>query len=207
MNDGLAPGFYDVPPGMVATVVTYLEMTEPPQHRRAPEGPPAVSVLPSVDTSTYRRLFSRVGAQDWLWFSRMQMTDEALQAILDNPDVLVATMMIGEEPEALLELDFREPRQCELAFFGVSPALLGQGAGRALMNAAIELAWQRDIIRFHLHTCTLDHPQALSFYRRSGFTPIKQQIEIAPDPRLSGVLSKDAGPHIPVFGQRDEDVT
>jgi GNAT superfamily N-acetyltransferase len=199
VTEGLAPGFYDVPPGMVATVVTYLEMMQPPAFRPAPDGAPEVTVLPSIDTATYRSLFSRVGAQDWLWFSRMQMRDDALQSILDHDDVVVATMMVDAQPEALLELDFRETGQCELAFFGVSPALLGKGAGRALMNTAIELAWQRNITRFHVHTCTLDHPQALSFYRRSGFTPIKQQIEIAPDPRLSGVLPKDAGRHIPIF--------
>ncbi len=199
MTECLAPGFYDVPQGMVATVVTYLEMTQPPVIRPTPDGVPEVSVLPSVDATTYRRLFSRVGAQDWLWFSRMQMSDAALSDILDHKDVVVATMLAEGEPEALLELDFRDAGQCELAFFGVSPVLLGQGAGRALMNKAIELAWDRNITRFHVHTCTLDHPQALSFYRRSGFDPIKQQIEIAPDPRLTGVLPNNAGPHIPMF--------
>ncbi len=199
MTESLAPGFYDVPQGMVATVVTYLEMTQPPVIRPTPDGVPEVSVLPSVDATTYRRLFSRVGAQDWLWFSRMQMSDAALSDILDHKDVVVATMLAEGEPEALLELDFRDAGQCELAFFGVSPVLLGQGAGRALMNKAIELAWDRNITRFHVHTCTLDHPQALSFYRRSGFDPIKQQIEIAPDPRLTGVLPNNAGPHIPMF--------
>lgn len=199
MTESLAPGFYDVPQGMVATVVTYLEMTQPPVIRPTPDGVPEVSVLPSVDVVIYRKLFARVGAQDWLWFSRMQMSDDPLGDILNHEDVVVATMMVEGQPEALLELDFRDAGQCELAFFGVSPVLLGQGAGRALMNKAIELAWDRNITRFHVHTCTLDHPQALTFYRRSGFDPIKQQIEIAPDPRLTGVLPNNAGPHIPMF--------
>lgn len=199
MTESLAPGFYDVPQGMVATVVTYLEMTQPPVIRPTPDGVPEVSVLPSVDVVIYRKLFARVGAQDWLWFSRMQMSDDALGDILNHEDVVVATMMVEGQPEALLELDFRDAGQCELAFFGVSPVLLGQGAGRALMNKAIELAWDRNITRFHVHTCTLDHPQALTFYRRSGFDPIKQQIEIAPDPRLTGVLPNNAGPHVPMF--------
>lgn len=199
MTESLAPGFYDVPQGMVATVVTYLEMTQPPVIRPTPDGVPEVSVLPSVDVVIYRKLFARVGAQDWLWFSRMQMSDDALGDILNHEDVVVATMMVEGQPEALLELDFRDAGQCELAFFGVSPVLLDQGAGRALMNKAIELAWDRNITRFHVHTCTLDHPQALTFYRRSGFDPIKQQIEIAPDPRLTGVLPNNAGPHVPMF--------
>jgi hypothetical protein len=55
------------------------------------------------------------------------------------------------------------------------------------MNRALEKVWQRPISRFWVHTCTLDHPNALAFYMRSGFVPFRRQIEIAPDPRLQGV--------------------
>ena len=79
-------------------------------------------------------------------------------------------------------------------------AARGRGLGRALMTRAIEEAWARPIARFWVHTCTLDSPAALGFYRRSGFTPVFQQIEIAPDPRLTGILPRNAASHIPVFG-------
>ncbi len=195
----LEPGFHPVPRGMVATVVTYLEMTTPAPDRPAPDLDGIRFAPLEADVATYRDLFARVGAQDWLWFSRMQMADDDLAAILNDPDVTLHTLLKDGTPEALLELDFREDGACELAFFGVTPALLGTGAGRLLMNHATRLAWQRLITRFHVHTCTLDHPGALGFYRRSGFTPIRQEVEIAPDPRLTGVLPKDAGSHVPIF--------
>ena len=199
MTTELTPGFYDIPSGMVVEVVTYLEMTEQPILREAPTGVPDVSIVSNMDIPTYRDLFMRVGALDWLWYSRMALYDAQLSEILNNSEVTLATMLVDGQPEALLELDFRTRDECELAFFGVSPRLIGTGAGRALMNAAIQLAWSRPIKRFHVHTCTLDHPGALGFYRRSGFIPTHQQVEIAPDPRLTGVLPKDAGPHIPMF--------
>ena len=68
------------------------------------------------------------------------------------------------------------------------------------MNHAIRTAWARPISRFHLHTCTLDSPQALSFYIRSGFAPFKRQVEVADDPRLIDLLEKDAGAHVPTIG-------
>ena len=199
MTTELTPGFYDIPPGMVVEVVTYLEMTEQPTLRKAPTVVPDVSIVSNMDIPTYRDLFMRVGALDWLWYSRMALSDAQLSDILNNDEVTLATMLVDGQPEALLELDFRTRDECELAFFGVSPRLIGTGAGRALMNAAIQLAWSRPIKRFHVHTCTLDHPGALGFYRRSGFIPTHQQVEIAPDPRLTGVLPKDAGPHVPMF--------
>jgi hypothetical protein len=66
------------------------------------------------------------------------------------------------------------------------------------MNHAQSIAWAAPIERFWLHTCTLDHPGAIAFYRRSGFAPYKLGVEIADDPRLTGALPRDAFPDVPV---------
>ena len=58
---------------------------------------------------------------------------------------------------------------------------------------------KRPIRRFWAHTCTLDHPSALSFYKRSGFRPFRRQVEIAEDPRLSGLAPMDAAAHVPLL--------
>lgn len=196
----LADGFFDIPPGKVATIVTHLEMCAPVPLRDCafPQGLELCDVA-TPDPAWYRTLFRRVGAEDWLWFSRLRMSDAELSAIITDPDVRVATLRGPQGDVGLLELDFRQQGECELAFFGVARELIGQGAGRALMNAAVERAWAGGISRFHVHTCTLDSPQALPFYIRSGFVPLRQQVEIAPDPRLSGLISPDAAPQIPVF--------
>lgn len=181
-------------------MVTYLEMRAPAAQRPVPLA--AGLGLRDVTGPTpewYRDLFTRVGGQDWLWFSRLNMTDDELTAIITDPDVQIACIEQDGVAQGLLELDFRQPGACELAFFGVAPALIGGGIGRYLMNQAIDRAWARPIDLFHVHTCTLDHPAALGFYRRSGFTPVRQQVEIADDPRLAGKLPRTAGSHIPIF--------
>ena len=99
----------------------------------------------------------------------------------------------------LLELDFRTGGACELAFFGLAPEAIGQGAGRWLMNRALELAWRDGVGRVHLHTCTLDSPQAMDFYRRSGFAAVRREVEVLRDPRLSGHLPEDAAPGVPIL--------
>lgn len=196
----LTEGFHDVPQGHVATIVTYLEMTRKPAIT-ATEFPGGVDLQPmtQVDPATYRELFRRVGGLPWLWFTRLVLPEAELADILQHPDVEVFAVMQEGRAEGLLELDFRTADACELAYFGLTPALIGTGCGRALMSEAINRAFARPISRFHVHTCTLDSPQALGFYIRSGFTPIRQQVEIAPDPRLTGLLPREAGPHIPIF--------
>jgi GNAT superfamily N-acetyltransferase len=86
-----------------------------------------------------------------------------------------------------------------LGFFGVADTLIGTGAGRWMMNRALERAWSLPIRRFWVHTCTLDHPAAVEFYRRSGFTAFRRQIEVFDDPRLLGYLPTTAAPQIPVI--------
>lgn len=196
----LRDGLHKVPFGKLATVVTHLEMTQAAPQRPAslPDGI-ELRAVPKPSLEWYRDLFHRVGSQDWLWFGRLKMPETELSNILDDPLVEVFTLTKDGKDEALLELDFRTEGACELAYFGLTASLIGSGAGRALMNHAIKQAWSRPITRFHVHTCTLDSQQALSFYIRSGFTPIRQEIEIDDDPRQLGLLPLTAAPHVPVI--------
>ncbi|QBF33122.1 GNAT family N-acetyltransferase [Thalassococcus sp. S3] len=184
-------------------VVTHLEMHAPAETRPVPEpGNLSFQRLTPPGVGIYRDLFYRVDGHDWLWSSRIELSDADLQALLSDTQVDVYTLLLDGTPEALLELDFREENACELAFFGLTKSLIGTGAGRYLMNQAIRLAWARPITRFHVHTCTLDSPGALAFYQRSGFVPVRQEIEIADDPRCTGILPESAGPHAPIFRGR-----
>lgn len=195
----LSDGYSDIPAGKIAAVVTHLEMLAIPPPRPAPPvSGLALRHLPRPEVDWYRALYARVG-RDWLWFSRLRMPPAALAAIIHDPLVEVHALSRDGADEGLLELDFRDDGQCELAFFGLAPSLIGTGAGRLLMNAAISRAWARPIRRFWVHTCTLDHPAALGFYRRSGFVPYRQQVEVADDPRLTGALPMTAAPQVPIL--------
>lgn len=200
VNPPLPDGYSAVPAGKIANVVTCLEM-----HARPPARP-----LPTTETNLrverwvkpelaeYRALFREIGEQ-WMWFSRLVMPDEQLSAILSDPEVHVCTLKDGDRRVGLLELDFRSPGVCELAFFGLVSDAIGQGAGRILMDTAIDKAWERPIERFWVHTCNLDHPGAVSFYQRSGFRPYAFMVEVTDDPRLTGQIRRDAARHVPLI--------
>lgn len=194
----LENGLHRVPAGHTASVVTHLEMKAKPNQRVEAELDLELRHVPDPEPEWYLELFRKVGAP-WLWFGRLVMQAAELKGILLDPKVHVYALRDGGEDVGLLELDFRQEGECELAYFGLASGMVGSGAGRWLMNRAIQLAWAENITRFHVHTCTLDHPAALDFYRRSGFTPYKREIEIAPDPRLTGHLPRDVAPHVPLI--------
>jgi hypothetical protein len=64
----------------------------------------------------------------------------------------------------------------------------------------VRLAWREGVERVHVHTCTLDHPAALSAYRRAGFTAYRRAVERFPDPRRLGILPRDCAPQVPLLG-------
>lgn len=196
----LPPRHQMLPAGWIAEVVTYLEMHAPPQPRPEPASGGMALQRIHPDVVGFRERFRRVG-EPWLWASRLRLDDSALTAILTADAVEIYDLMIGPDTVGLLELDFRQNGACELAFFGVVPEAIGVGAGRFLMNRAIERAWGRAprIGRFWVHTCSNDHPDALAFYIRSGFIPYARGVECSPDPRLEGVLPREAAPQIPVI--------
>ncbi|WP_439817011.1 GNAT family N-acetyltransferase [Zavarzinia sp. CC-PAN008] len=205
--DGLAAsdaalglGYHALAPGHIANVVTCLEMREPPPARpgRGFAAPFALVALPQPDVDEYLALYRKVGA-DWLWYSRLAMPRPDLAAILHHPAVEVFALENAGERVGILELDFRQAGQCELAFFGLAAGAIGAGLGRSLMDAAIARAWAAPIDRFWVHTCTLDHPSAIGFYQRSGFRPYAVMVEVTPDPRLDGLLPRDAAAHVPLL--------
>lgn len=196
-----AEGYGILPAGWMVAAVTWLEMTVPPTEPAAPL--PADVVLEPIrgdaaGVARYRALFRAVG-EDWLWFGRTAMRDADLSALLDAPATWCRAVVRDGVDIGLVELDASRPGEVELAYFGVVPAAVGTGLGRALMGVALAEAWSRAPERVTVHTCHFDHPGALGFYRRSGFVAVKQGVELGPDPRLTGVLPRTAAPQIPLI--------
>ena len=185
--------------GELAAVVTYLEMRAPPEHNVS-ASTLSMSRVDVPQPEHYRELFRRIGAP-WLWFSRLLLDDAHLSAIIQHPKVELDSIHDEAGREVgMVELDFREPNECELSFIGLLPELSGKGNGRWLLAEAVRRAWREGVDRVHVHTCSLDHPAALSAYRRAGFKPFKRAVERFPDPRLRGILPKDCAPQIPLLG-------
>jgi len=195
-------GYTDLAPGKIASVVTYLETHERPAARGpaagANEACVRLKLVNDPDLDWYRALFRRTGAQ-WLWFGRLEMSDEELRNALCRPttELLLAESEAGEI--GMAELDRSKPTEVEIAYFGLFEEAIGRGLGWPFMAALLERAWRGEPKRVWLHTCTLDGPGALGFYVKCGFRPYKRAVEVADDPRLRGVLPEHAAPQVPII--------
>ena len=129
--------------------------------------------------------------------------DAALLRIIHDPAIGVFAAVDSNGIEVgLVELDFRTSGACEISYFALIPELAGRELGRWMMAEALARGWAKGIKRVWLHTCSLDHPSALAFYRKQGFVAVRRTVETFADPRLTGHLPPEAAPHVPLLSRR-----
>ena len=190
-----------VPAGKLRSVVTHLAMEAPPPH--APPAPPpgiAISRRRAMAAAAYLRLYHEIG-DDWLWWSRLTWDEPALTAHLAEDETEVYVVEGDDQEIGLIELNLRPAPDIELRYFGVVPSRVGTGLGPWLLAYTIAAVSRHRPRRMILNTCTYDHPGALAFYRRHGFAITHSEVEIVDDPRLVGLIPRDAAPHFPLARQ------
>jgi len=191
------------PPGRLRSVITYLEMHAPPWDEGQPLDPQppvagvAIEALPDVSVADYRAFYRQVG-EPWLWCERLTMADADFAALLANPRVEVRRLSVDGRFTGYSELDRRQPGEVEIVYFGLVPDVIGMGLGRFFLHRTLIDAWASQPRRVWLHTCTEDHPGALVFYEDAGFRRFRSETVEIEDPRLTGLLPRDAAPHIPL---------
>lgn len=162
---------------------TYLEMCSPAELRAARSGALALRMvraeIPSPELNRF--LYTAVGAQ-WCWYTRLNWDYARWLAYLDRPELETWVAYVSGIPAGYFELERQKRGDVEIAYLGLLPRFIGQGFGGTLLTSAVNRAWQIGAKRVWVHTCTLDHPQALKNYQARGFRVFRteQTIEELP---------------------------
>jgi GNAT superfamily N-acetyltransferase len=161
---------------------TYLELTDRAQFTPAFGTFPEVAIVraPNPSPDLYRMCYRTVG-EAFHWLDRRDWSDEQISKHLADPAIqlFVATRRTKSEHADLAgwyELRrVAEDDSVEIAYFGIVAAEFGRGFGKHLLSSAVRDAWALAPSRVWLHTCTLDHPNALPNYLARGFAPYRQE--------------------------------
>lgn len=161
---------------VVEVVRTYLELRSPEQLRPTPLDDPNARIVrcDAITVDHYRRLYRTVGDR-WYWRDRDAWNDHRLSTHLASPNITVWECLVGDHSAGFFELERRDDGSVEIAYFGLVPAFIGRGLGKALLTRAAQEAWALSPTRVWLHTCTLDSPAALPNYRARGFEPVRTE--------------------------------
>lgn len=163
---------------MPITAVTtyYLEMLDPRDLR--PKRSPRTDVgLTRIDPPMpeLNRFFYTAAGAGWYWHDRLPWTYLQWHTYLNRPELQTWMLTVNGTPAGYFELEGQPDANVEIAYFGLLPAFVGKGLGGHLLTCAIERGFAMNARRVWVHTCTLDHPQALANYIARGLTLYKQE--------------------------------
>lgn len=154
--------------------VTFLEMHEPKAFP-APLANTHFELLPKpISVNEYRKYYYGVG-EKYYWLDRMVMPDEELLEKINAPNVDIFIFKVNNQIAGYIEFA-REEKYVEILYFGLLPGFIGKGMGKYFLQWVIAKAWSYQPKWMQLNTCTLDHPNALSAYKKAGFTEVKKEI-------------------------------
>jgi prephenate dehydrogenase len=163
------------PERTVPATRTYLEQTTPTPGSTPWPGP-GWSMARAADcpASFYRYLYREVG-RPWHWIDRLPWSDERIRAHVASPGIEIWLLAHDGVPAGFAELERAREGSVEIVYFGLLPDFIGRRAGRPFLDAILGRAWEGGTTRVWLHTCTLDHPRALTNYLAGGFRVIREE--------------------------------
>ena len=155
--------------------ITYLEMLSSEQLRakRCPEPVLTVTECVPMQWEMSRSLYQSVGGP-WNWHERMEWSEQQWAKLAADVNTRMWIARRHDDIAGYFELN-RQGGDVEIKYFGLTPEFVARGYGGYLLTEAIRHAWEWDANRVWVHTCTLDHKNALPNYLARGMKVFKTE--------------------------------
>ncbi len=110
------------------------------------------------------------------WIDRLSWSDEKWINYISNQNLETYVISESDDLAGFFELIYNpELEETEISYFGLLEEYIGKGIGGYALSVAIKKSFEKQIKRVWLHTCTLDHPNALKNYIARGMTVYKRE--------------------------------
>ena len=108
------------------------------------------------------------------WIDRLIWQDKNWIDYVSNENLKTLILRKEKDIVGYFELLF-DNNECEIAYLGILEEYIGKGYGGFLLSEAIRLGFTYSR-RIWVHTCSLDHPNALENYKSRGMKIFKTEI-------------------------------
>jgi ribosomal protein S18 acetylase RimI-like enzyme len=128
---------------------------------------------PKIDFCKF--LYKEVG-RDFFWRDRLKWRDQEWLDYISNVFFKLYILKKNNNLAGYYELLY-DPKipSIEIAYFGIFKEFFGKGIGGHLLTDAILTSFNQKINKVWVHTCTLDHPNALKNYLARGMKVFKTE--------------------------------
>jgi ribosomal protein S18 acetylase RimI-like enzyme len=128
---------------------------------------------PTVDFCKF--LYKEVG-RDFFWRDRLKWSDQDWLDYISNDFFKLYILKQNNNLAGYYELLYdSKTSSMEIPYFGILKEFYGKGIGGHLLTDAILTSFNQKINKVWVHTCTLDHPNALKNYFARGMTIFKTE--------------------------------
>ncbi len=122
------------------------------------------------------KFFYKQVGKKYRWIDRLSWPDEKWIEYISNKNLETYVISISKDLVGFFELLYNpQLKETEISYFGLLEEYIGKGIGGHALSEAIKKSFDKDINRVWLHTCTLDHPNALKNYIARGMTVFKKE--------------------------------
>ena len=110
------------------------------------------------------------------WIDRLSWTDEKWINFISNKNLETYVISENDDLIGFFELLYNpDLNETEISYFGLLEEYIGKGIGGYALSEAIKKSFEKKIKRVWLHTCTLDHPNALKNYIARGMRVFRKE--------------------------------
>ena len=121
---------------------------------------------PTIDLCKF--FYKEVG-KDFFWRDRLKWSDQDWLDYINSDSFKLYILKHNNNLAGYYELLYDpETSSMEIPYFGIFKEFYGKGIGGYLLTDAILTSFNQKINKAWVHTCTLDHPNALKNYLRGG---------------------------------------
>ena len=111
------------------------------------------------------------------WVDRLIWTEEQWISYVSSENVKTYILKFNDELAGFFELiDHQEKKEVEIAYLGILEEYHNKKLGSYLLSEAIKESFKNEINRVWVHTCSLDHKNALKNYMTRGMKIFKTEI-------------------------------
>lgn len=171
---------------MQTTTIYYLEMTSADALKSKDESQGLKVVECEIKQFQFNRFLYEFVGRNWQWIDKVSWPDEQWKHYAESDYLRTWVAYLKGSPAGYFELQKQPHHNVEIAYFGLAPQFIGQGMGGYLLSQAVQQAWQwHPTRRVWVHTCTLDHPNALNNYQSRGFSLFQTQTVPCPSKSIN----------------------
>ena len=140
-----------------------------------PNGDYSLNLLQPKNFQLNKFFYKNIGKKH-KWIDRLVWTENQWIDYVSSEKVKTYVLKYKEDLAGFFELILHsEKNEIEIAYFGILEEFQNKKLGSYLLSQAIQKSFKRDIDRVWVHTCSLDHKNALNNYIARGMKIFKTE--------------------------------